>query len=120
MRIGIVGSRTFNDLQLVRNTIDPEGIILVVSGGAKGADSLAEQFAAENNIPTLVFKPEWKKYGYTAGFIRNTTIVENSDHIYAFWDGSSRGTMDTVNKARAQGVPVTLVEYNLTTHLNFE
>ena len=61
MKVGVIGSRNFNDYELVKETLTRLKITLLVSGGAKGADSLGERYANENNITTLIFKPDWKK-----------------------------------------------------------
>ena len=94
MRIGVIGSRFFDNYGLVKIKLDylhqDEDITLVVSGGAQGADTFGERWADENSIEKLIFKPEWKKYGKKAGFIRNKDIVLNSDRIVAFWNGTSK------------------------------
>jgi hypothetical protein len=106
MKIAIVGSRTFNDYQKLKEEIEKlisSGLVIeeIISGGAKGADTLAERFSIENNkIKFTVFKPEWAKYGRAAGKIRNTLIIENCDMLLAFWDFTSRGTKDSIEKAR--------------------
>src|SRR5690242_4999307 len=91
VRIGVVGSRSFNDYELLKRMLDAyKGMVsLIVSGGAAGADSMAEKWALENNVKTCIFKPDWEKHGKSAGFIRNKDIVDNSDLILAFWDGLS-------------------------------
>lgn len=99
MKVGIIGSRTFNDYPLlcsVLSNLDIE-ITEVISGGAKGADSLAKQYAQEQNIPIQEFLPDWKIYGRAAGPIRNKDIVKSSDLIIAFWDGKSRGTKSSID-----------------------
>lgn len=93
MKIAIIGSRTFNDYELLRQSLDEFSfeanvdISLIVSGGANGANSLGERYAHENNIETLIFLPDWKKHGKGAGFIRNQLIIDNADFVIAFWDG---------------------------------
>jgi len=83
MRIAIIGGRNFNDYELIDKTLEPylNRIRCVVSGGAIGADSLGERWAKNNNVDTLIFLPDWKKYGKSAGYIRNKDIVSNSDII---------------------------------------
>ena len=99
MRAAIVGSKTFNDynklVEFIHETVQKYGleeISLIVSGGAKGADTLGTQFAKENEIELKVFLPEWKKYGRAAGLRRNVEIIDNCDVCFAFWDGKSHGT----------------------------
>lgn len=86
--------------KFILGKIKKKSIELIVSGGAIGADKLAEEFSEEFDIPKKIFKPEWEKYGKSAGFIRNKKIVEASDIIFAFWDGISKGTKSTINLAR--------------------
>ena len=85
---------------------------LIVSGGAKGADALAERYARENIIPMDVNPPNFK-FGRSAFFIRNQEIVDTSDHIIAFPTGDSRGTYNTISKARKAGKPITVIEITL-------
>ena len=99
MKVAVIGSRGFDNYELVKTALSPLKITLLVSGGAKGADSLGERYAKENNIETLIFKPDWEKHGKAAGMIRNTDIVNNAETIIAFWDGESRGTKDSISKA---------------------
>jgi predicted Rossmann fold nucleotide-binding protein DprA/Smf involved in DNA uptake len=117
MNIGIVGSRTFNDFDLLLRTINrickmfAEHEITIVSGGAQGADYLAEEYAKENDLKTIIFKAEWEIYGKAAGFARNRHIVDSSDFLVAFWDGKSRGTNNTMNKAIKTGKPILVVPF---------
>ena len=103
--IAIVGSRNFEDYDLLDMVIKKYCVInsciptMIVSGGAKGADQLGERFARENGIETLVFLPEWDKYGKRAGHVRNRDIVQSSDVVFAFWDGKSPGTKGSIDLA---------------------
>ena len=109
MRVGIVGSRSFMDVTVIERAIrrllvrDPD--VVIVSGGARGADALAEMLAHRLcAYPPLIFQADWRR-GHGAGLARNTKIVDASDEIIAFWDGRSGGTMDTVRKALAAKKP---------------
>lgn len=99
MRVAVVGSRTFNDYPLLESVLNEYQIDHIVSGGAKGADKLSELYAKQRNIPTTIYRPDWK-LGKGAALLRNTTIVEDSDLVVAFWDGESNGTRDSINKAK--------------------
>ena len=114
MRIGVIGSRSFLDYKLLETTLnkisDRTEISSIISGGAKGADSLAEKYANLNNIDTIIFKPDWS-LGKGAAAIRNIKIVENSDIIVAFWDGVSKGTKMTIDIATSKNVKVLKVIY---------
>ena len=61
MRVAVVGSRGFNDYLLLKETLLNHFITRIVSGGAKGADKLAEKFAEEHGIPLDIHKPDWKR-----------------------------------------------------------
>ena len=115
MKVAIVGSRDFPVLSLVKSyiyTLPREDII--VSGGAKGVDQMAEKTAKERGMNTVVFLPDWDRHGKGAGFLRNKEIVALADVVVAFWDGFSRGTLSTIDLAREAGKPLmvrTMVRY---------
>jgi len=111
MKFAIVGSRTFENYDLVKKTLKDLEITEIVSGGAKGADSLAEKYAKENNIPTKIFKPDWEKFGRAAGMIRNKHIIDYSEKVIAFWDGISKGTKNSIDHAKKQGKLLSIVSF---------
>ena len=102
MKIAIVGSRGLKNSELLEKALNPylNKISLMVSGGAKGTDKLAEIWALNNDIPTKIFLPDFKSYGRGAYRMRNLEIVNNSDLILAFWDGVSTGTKMTIELAK--------------------
>ena len=108
MRIGVVGSRSFDNYDLMQKTLADLGPTVIVSGGAKGADTLAARYAQENGLELIEFKPNWK-LGRHASLLRNTQIVEASDFVLAFWDGKSTGTQDSVKKAVDRGIPYRVI-----------
>ena len=112
MRVGVIGTRYFNDYDLVCSTLDKlkTRVECIVSGGAKGADSLAEKWAKSNEIKTIIYKPDWS-LGKRAAALRNIKIVESSDIIIAFWDGISKGTKMTMDMAKNAEKPVFCIKY---------
>src|SRR5574343_548665 len=101
MKLGVVGSRHFTDYDLLSRVLEQyTDIEEIVSGCAKGADSLARRYADEHGIPMKEYLPEWDKYGRAAGPIRNKLIVERADLIVAFLADGSRGTRSTINIAK--------------------
>lgn len=112
MRLAIVGSRTFNDyeylVKALHTLVQCSGFSFteVVSGGARGADSLAETYAQYHGIPLKIFPAEWDKYGKSAGYRRNELIVKECDVLVAFWDGVSRGTKHSIDLAVKYNKPV--------------
>ena len=108
IRLAVVGSRSFNDYELLSQVLDSVQSIItnIVSGGAKGADVLAAKYALEHGIPLVEFIPHWDTYGKSAGFRRNQQIVAKADALIAFWDGRSKGTEHSINLAREAGIQV--------------
>lgn len=100
----INGSRSINYLNL-NMFIDPSHVGRVVSGGARGVDSLAAIWAKKNKIELVEFFPKWKKYGKKAGLKRNKDMVDFCDILISFWDGKSKGTLQTIRYAKRTGVP---------------
>jgi len=113
MKVAIIGSREFYDYDLLCKSLEhvKDKITLIISGGARGADSLAERFALENNIPTRIFKPDWDRLGKRAGFMRNKDIVSNADVIIAFWNGVSPGTASSIDLAEEYEKPIKVILY---------
>jgi len=111
LNIGVVGSRGFDNYAELKSYLDSfvfiheDKDICIVSGGARGADSLAEQYATENGLRFQCFPADWGKFGKIAGFLRNDDLVKNCDRIIAFWDGKSSGTKDTIAKAERAEKP---------------
>ena len=115
MKLAIVGSRTFDDYHFFQQSICKKFIIpyigCIVSGGAKGTDTLAEKFAHAHEIPTMIFLPEWDVYGKRAGFIRNEKIIKYADEVIAFWDGKSRGTKSSIDLAKKECKPMYIIYF---------
>ncbi len=107
MKVAVIGSRglTVGDL----GKYLPERTTEIVSGGAKGIDTCAREYAASHGIKLTEFLPEYEKYGRGAPLKRNLTIIRNSDIVLAFWDGSSYGTKFVIDKCRELGVEVKVI-----------
>jgi len=120
MKLAIVGGRDFTDTILFNKVIDRLlkreifiNVIEIVSGGAKGIDTLAENYALNHNIKTNIFLPDWDKYGRSAGFKRNVKIISNADITIAFWDGKSKGTKHSMNITKDLDKTLIVVKYNV-------
>lgn len=104
MRVAVIGSRgiTVSDLGrfLPANTTE------IISGGAKGIDTSAKEYALTHGIKLTEFLPEYAHYGRAAPLKRNITIIENADIVLAFWDGKSRGTKFVIDSCHRLGVEV--------------
>lgn len=100
MKIAIIGSR---DLKTTNIGEYIPRCAEIVSGGAKGIDTFAAEYAQKNNLKLTVFLPQYEKYGRAAPIIRNREIVNYADKIIAFWDGKSKGTLSVINYAKKVG-----------------
>ena len=99
MRVAVIGSRGLS----VPNLDDylPSETTEIVSGGARGVDTSAREYALSKGIGITEFLPEYDKYGRSAPIKRNITII-----VFAFWDGQSRGTRFVIEECRRRDVPV--------------
>lgn len=111
MRIAIVGGRDFFDYDLLVESIKFNPGDVIISGGAKGADSLARRFAYDNYLTIIEHHPEWDKYGKRAGFIRNELIIKDADKVFAFWDGESKGTANSISIAKKLNKDLQIINY---------
>ena len=107
MRIAVIGSRNLE----VKNLGEylPCECDEIVSGGAKGVDTSAANFARESGIRLTEFLPDYEKYGRAAPIVRNREIVDYADIVIAFWDGESRGTLSVIKYCEKTGVPCKVV-----------
>jgi len=113
MNVAIVGSRSLEGRRSdVRDAIfrspwlaegEPSGVDTIISGGADGVDTYAEQVADELALDTRIIEPDWESYGPAAGPKRNTKIIEEADAVIVIWDGASNGTADSLRKAIDMG-----------------
>lgn len=110
MKVVIAGSRTINSVSRVYNAIidsDYE-ITEVVSGCAKGVDTIGEIWASWKNIPIKQFPADWKKYRSAAGPIRNKQMAEYCDAAIIVWNGDpveSPGSADMVKQMKKINKP---------------
>lgn len=113
LKIAIIGSRDFKNKHLMEEAMQSfqseYNIGCIISGGAKGADTMGVQWANRNNISTTVFYPDFKNRKRAYHF-RNRQIVKECDVLIAFWNGSSTGTKYTIDFARAMNRKVIVVK----------
>jgi len=107
VNIAVVGSRNYINKQFIYKVLDKfisnlNLDVILVSGGARGVDTISKEYAISRNINIIEFKADWNKYGKSAGFIRNADIINKANIVFAFWDGKSSGTKDSINKSIKQ------------------
>lgn len=113
-KIIIAGGREFKDYpylvgvmnRLTQNLTDIE----VVCGGARGADTLGEDWAKEYGHSIKYFYPDWEGNGRAAGPIRNRAMAEYGTHLVAF-DTGGRGTANMIEEATKKGLNVRVIRY---------
>jgi len=116
MKVAIVGSRDYPDLQAVWNFVErlaarrPDAII--VSGGARGVDTVAAVAGRFFDLEVIELIPDWDRLGMAAGHARNSDIVEQADILVAFWSDTSKGTKDSIDKARQKNIKVHIFQPN--------
>ena len=120
-RVIIAGSRSFNNYALLREhclSVLQEKMkthrVIIVSGHARGADSLGERFANELGFPFELHPAKWRLLGKAAGMVRNAEMAKCSDALIAFWDGESRGTRHMINFARKRGLDISVFNTSQT------
>ena len=120
MKTIIAGSRGFTNYQLLIETmraLDWE-VSEIVSGGARGADTLGEKYASTHGIPLRVFPAAWETWGRSAGYVRNQQMADyvgSGGALVLFWDGMSRGSMHMMNIANEKKLRIKMVKYDPTT-----
>ena len=116
IKIGVVGSRSILDKEYVFSVLDfylrrflEECEVVIISGNAVGVDKIAEDFAEKRKLKTEIYPPDYKQHGKSATFIRNQTIVDNSDYLIAITTGSN-GTADSIKRANKKGIVTRVIK----------
>lgn len=117
-KVIIAGSRGFSNYKLLREQCNKflrekrkTSNIIVVSGHARGADTLGEKYAQDEGFTLEIYPAQWKKFGKRAGYRRNEQMAEVADALIAFWDGSSKGTKHMIDIMNEKNLLVRVVEY---------
>lgn len=118
-KVIVAGGREFNDYRLLCQTCDrmlsqkhQTHDIVIISGTARGADTLGERYAQERGYAVERFPADWEHAGKSAGFIRNRQMADVADALIAFWDRHSRGTAHMIDQARQKSLPYRFVCYS--------
>lgn len=112
-RVVIAGCRDYHDYEEAREFIDrclsrirKENTIVILSGGASGADALGERYADENGFGLERYPAKWSKFGKSAGPKRNKQMAEACDYVICFWDEKSGGTKSMIDFAKLYNRPL--------------
>ncbi len=104
MRVAVIGSRGLQVKDLGEYL--PKETTEIISGGARGIDACARVYALRYGLKLTEYLPEYSRYGRGAPLKRNITIIENSDFVLAFWDGTSPGTKYVIENCKKRNIPV--------------
>ncbi|MBP3372759.1 MAG: DUF2493 domain-containing protein [Clostridia bacterium] len=104
MKVAVIGSRNLQ----IENLQDylPRETTVIISGGAKGIDSCAREYANSQNLQLIEYLPDYASFGRNAPLKRNITIIEQADLVVAFWDGKSRGTKYVIEHCKKRDISV--------------
>lgn len=104
MKVLICGSRSITNPAVISQAVARSGMIptQIISGGARGVDTLARLYARLNGIAFTEYPADWETHGKQAGFLRNIEMVDTADAVIAIWDGESRGTKHSIDYAKKQ------------------
>ena len=107
MKVAVIGSRGIK----LDNLGDylPDDLTEIVSGGAKGVDTTAREYATEHGIKLTEFLPEYSRYKRGAPLKRNIQIAEYADKVLAFWDGKSKGTKYVIDYCTEHNIPIEIM-----------
>lgn len=107
MKLLIVGSRSITEFDL--SPYIPDDVDTIISGGAIGVDSVAEQYADRHRLSKYIVRPRYDLYGRAAPLKRNEQIINMADYVLVIWDGRSQGTKYIIDYSKKIGKPFTLV-----------
>ena len=108
MKLLIVGSRG-----IIKFDLSPyvsQEVDTIISGGAEGIDTLAEQYADLRRISKYILRPRYDLYGRAAPLKRNEQMVDLADAVLVIWDGRSKGTQYTIKYTKKKNKPITVVQ----------
>jgi len=125
IRIIIAGGRDFTDkeygfseLDKIFNSLNPDDSVEIISGHAKGADTIGEDYAKFKGYALTIMTADWKRYGNAAGHKRNRemadyAVLAEKRRLIAFWDGQSKGTKGMIDYANKLKIKTKIVNYNI-------
>jgi len=118
LKVIIAGGRDFNDYDFLETRCDvllqekeTKYNIIIISGTARGADSLGERYAQNKGYKLEKYPAQWNKYGKSAGYKRNQQMAKITDALIAFWDGESKGTSHMINIMKSENKKFRIIKY---------
>ena len=119
-KVIICGGREYSDFELLSKTCDyylshkinSGEEVIIISGCAKGADTLGERYAMSRGLKIMKFPADWNKYGKKAGFIRNEEMAKEGNACIAFLSrkGENKGTRMMISLASVYNLPTRVIQ----------
>ena len=108
LRIIVAGSRRITSYAAISLLLadSPFQITVLLSGGAKGVDTLAEDWATRHGVDVQRYPLNWKLYRSSAPLVRNCEMANAADGFIGIWDGYSSGTMGMIQAALHYRLPL--------------
>ena len=115
LKVIVAGGRDFNNYDLLAEKLNKlfsqRNDVVIVSGMAKGVDSLAVKYAEQHKLRVSEFPAEWQKHGKASGFRRNVEMARFADACVCFWNGKSPGTEHMINTAKRLNLNLRIIKY---------
>lgn len=108
-RVLVYGGRNYSDATTLRGVLTHLATLwdepyLVINGGARGADSLAKEWALKRGYPCITMDAPWDAMGRAAGSIRNGWMIEYAQPNYAVGFPGGTGTADMTKRLKVAGI----------------
>ncbi len=117
-KVIVAGSRTITDVKAIRKAMNEYwlevGPYTVISGTARGVDTIAAIIAENAGIHVKEMPADWKKHGRSAGYRRNEDMAKEATHLLCLWDGESIGAKHMIDIAKREGLQVHVVVIGVT------
>jgi hypothetical protein len=115
LKVIVAGGRDFQNYNLLSEKLDKlfskRADVVIISGMAKGVDSLAVKYAEDNKLRVSEFPAQWAKHGNASGFRRNIEMARAADACVCFWNGKSPGTKHMIDTAQRFGLKLRIINY---------
>jgi hypothetical protein len=115
LKVIVAGGRDFQDFDLLSKKLDiafsKRADVVIISGMACGADSLAVKYAEQHKIRVSEFPAQWEKHGNASGFRRNVEMARFADACVCFWNGKSVGTKHMIDTAQRYNLKLRIIKY---------
>ena len=111
IKLSVIGTRDFEDGELLEVELNKENIDVMVVGGKAGPDTLCSEYAVARDIPLQVFLPDYRSHGASANYQRNLEMIHHSNRILIFWNGYTQGQFNYLPHIKRKGTSFRTIIY---------